>query len=84
MRKVSIALCTALVLFLDLPPGGLFIPTAAMAQSRDALVLKCRKAVFRKYGWRRTSSDGRRVRTLPKNFVVNQVDHCVANGGRPI
>ncbi len=56
--------------------------SAANAQSQDALVLKCRKAVFRKYGQRRIQADGRKVRSLPKNFVLRAVDSCVANGGR--
>jgi hypothetical protein len=61
--------------------GPSIMPQAA-AHTRDAMALKCRKAVFRAYGHRKVEADGRRVRTLNRDFVVRQVDACVANGGR--
>lgn len=83
MKGGLMAAVVTLVLFLpSAAPRGLALVAVAEAQASEALVLKCRKAVFRKYGHRQVRSDGRRVRTLRKNFVLNQVDNCVANGGR--
>jgi hypothetical protein len=83
MKSCLIVMTFAFVVFLPSPtPEGLFLVPEAKAQSSEALLLKCRKAVFRKYGHRGVQPDGKRVRTLPKQFVLNAVDQCVANGGR--
>ena len=52
------------------------------AAGSSALVLKCRKAVFRKYGRRAPDATGKKMLYLNMNFAVRQVDICVANGGR--
>ncbi len=83
MRKLLIG--CSVTSFLVMPPtlqieGSVF--PQAQAQTRDALILKCRKAVFRKYGRRVTHVGGSRMLELHKDFVVRQVDMCVANGGR--
>jgi hypothetical protein len=57
----------------------------AMAQSRDELYAKCRRAIFRKYGQpgvQYNRAPGRRV--LPSKFVIGAIDRCVASGGRSI
>jgi hypothetical protein len=76
MRAILIAACVAFLLVAPAP--GFVEMSVARAEASGALLLKCRKAVFRKYG-RRT---GAGQRLLPKNFVVQQVDLCVANGGQ--
>jgi hypothetical protein len=81
MRTALFALGLALVLLTPLPdPSGLSIVQRAEALPSEALMLKCRKAVFRKYA--RRNNRGRRV--LPAHFVIRNVDACVANGGRVI
>jgi hypothetical protein len=83
MRILLAATSLAFVLHL-LPPtqvGSMGVPQAYAAHN-EALYRSCRKTVFRVYGHREVRADGRHVRKLKKNFVVRQVDHCVANGGR--
>lgn len=83
MKAVLAVATFALVMSSTLPTDrGLSIMPQAQAAASDAMIAKCRKAVFRAYGHRQVRADGRRVRTLNKNFVVRQVDDCVANGGR--
>jgi hypothetical protein len=83
MTLLRAATTFAFVLFLPiLVPDLLSMMPQAEAAASDAMLLKCRKAVFRAYGQRQVQADGRRVRTLNKDFVVRQVDQCVANGGR--
>jgi hypothetical protein len=82
MRMLPLAVCLTLLLFLPAPsPLGVSFIRLATAQAPDALILKCRKAVFRKYG--RAGTDPKK-RYVKKNFVVQEVDRCVANGGRVI
>jgi hypothetical protein len=64
-------------------PQGVSVIAQVQAHSRDALVRKCRKAVFRQYGQRRIRH-GRKVRSLNNKFSIGAVDSCVANGGRVI
>jgi len=45
--------------------------------NRDALLMSCRKQVFRKYGFRTPYG----MLALRKEFVVQRVDTCVAAGG---
>jgi hypothetical protein len=76
----ALPLAGGLALFLLLPSTGpMSLTGQAAAQASDALVLKCRKAVFRKYGH---SGKDPNKRYLKKDFVVREVDRCVANGGR--
>ena len=78
MRALPLAL--GLVLFLLLPSTVPMSQTGqAAAQASDALILKCRKAVFRRYGH---SGMHPRKRYLKTDLVVREVDRCVANGGR--
>ncbi len=82
MRMLPLAVC--LTLFLFLPSSGpvdMSLVRQAAAETQDALVQKCRKAVFRKYGWRETR-DERRVLVMSSRQVISAVDQCVANGGR--
>jgi hypothetical protein len=57
MRMMPIALCMTMLLFLPSSAHGPFLGPAAaqtqtksQAQSREALYVKCRKAIFRKHG----------------------------------
>jgi len=69
-----------LVLFLLLPSTVPMSQTGqAAAQASDALILKCRKAVFRRYG--HSGADPSK-RYLKMDLVLREVDRCVANGGR--
>ena len=78
MRALPLAL--GLALFLLLPSTGpMSLTRQAAAQTSEALVLKCRKAVFRRYG--HSGADPSK-RYLKKDFVMREVDRCVANGGR--
>ena len=78
MRALLIG--AGLTVLLLAPYPDVVAGSTARAETRasEALLLKCRKAVFRKYGWR--VGEGRLG--LPREFVVRQVDLCVANGGR--
>ena len=51
----------------------------AAGQALEALVLKCRKAVFRRYGHSGADPSKRYLKT---DLLVREVDRCVANGGR--
>ena len=87
MRILTIAcMAAAMSLFCPLSspsPDGLFAIPQAQAKASDALVRKCRKAVFDKYGQRKIKS-GRKVRSISIKFSIAAVDACVANGGRVI
>ena len=86
--RVLMIVCMAAAMSLFFPlsspsPDGLFAIPQAQAKASDALVLKCRKAVFKKYG-QRTVDSGRPVRSISFKFSIAAVDACVANGGRVI
>lgn len=49
----------------------------AAPQSREALYESCRQQAFRRFGWH----NGARV-VLYTDFLVQQTDYCVSNGGR--
>jgi hypothetical protein len=49
----------------------------AAPQSREALYASCRQQAFRKFGWH----NGARV-VLYTDFLVQQTDYCISNGGR--
>ena len=78
MRGILIALGVASALFVPSPDP--LVPSAAQAAVRasDDLLLKCRRSVFRRYGYRGPGG----LLYLNKDFVVRQVDRCVASGGR--
>ena len=83
MRSVFIGFGLLFTLLLIAPAtAGQSTGLRLTAQASDALVLKCRRDVFHKYGHCHQYADGKRVRRLPRDFVMRQVDHCVANGGR--
>jgi hypothetical protein len=66
------------------PPGLSGAPSfisAAMGQTPDALYLKCRKAIFKKYG-RRGTQYGSKKLLIRSTAATQSVDQCVANGGR--
>jgi hypothetical protein len=87
MRMPPIALCVMLLSLLSCAAQvSFFAPAAAQTkaqpQSREALYLKCRKAMFRKYGQSgAVYSVGPRYLVLPYTSG-SRIDQCVANGGR--
>jgi hypothetical protein len=86
---LPIALCITLLLLLSpvaqapvVPPAAAQTQTKAQPQSREALYLQCRKAIFRKYGQPgAVYSIGPRYLVLPYTSG-SRIDQCVANGGR--
>ena len=86
MRFVFTLIALSFAFVVLLPSGGsrgVSVFSEAQAHASDALALKCRKAVFDKYGQRKIKS-GRPVRSLPSKFVQGAVSSCVANGGTVI
>jgi len=87
MRMPPIALCVMLLLPLSsvAPVAGQAAAqtqTKEQPESREALYLKCRKAIFRKYGQSgAVYSVGPRYLVLPYTSG-SRIDQCVANGGR--
>jgi hypothetical protein len=89
MRMLPIALCVTLLSLLSFAaqvsffaPAAAQTQTKAQPQSREALCLKCRKAIFRKYGQSgAVYSVGPRYLVLPYTSG-SRIDQCVANGGR--
>jgi hypothetical protein len=89
VRMLPIALCVTLLLLLFstqrisvVAPAAAQTQTKAQPQSREALYLKCRNAIFRKYGQSgAVYSVGPRYLVLPYTSG-NRIDQCVANGGR--
>jgi hypothetical protein len=89
MRMLPIALCVTLLSLLSFAaqvsffaPAAAQTQTKAQPQSREALYLKCRNAIFRKYGQSgAVYSVGPRYLVLPYTSG-SRIDHCVANGGR--
>ena len=89
MRMPPIALCVTLLLLLSFAaqlsffaPAAAQTQTKAQPQSREALYLKCRNAIFRKYGQSGAIySVGPRYLVLPYTSG-SRIDQCVANGGR--
>jgi hypothetical protein len=86
---LPIALCTMLLLLLSpvaqapfFAPAAAQTQTQAQPQSREALYLKCRNAIFRKYGQSgAVYSIGSKYLVLPYTSG-SRIDQCVANGGR--
>ena len=89
MRMPPIALCVTLLLLLSFAaqmsffaPAAAQTQTKAQPQSRVALFLKCRNAIFRKYGQSgAVYSIGSKYLVLPYTSG-SRIDQCVANGGR--
>ena len=89
MRMPPTALCVTLLLLLSFAaqvsffaPAAAQTQTKAQPQSREALYLKCRNAIFRKYGQSgAVYSVGSRYLVLPYTSG-SRIDQCVANGGR--
>jgi hypothetical protein len=86
---LPIALCIVLLLLLSFAaqvsffaPAAAQTQTKAQPQSREALYVKCRNAIFRKYG-----QPGVQYNAGPRYLVLpytsgSRIDQCVANGGR--
>jgi hypothetical protein len=88
MRKVPLALYITLLLLPQASGVPLIGQAAAQtqpksqAQPREALYLKCRSEIFRKYGQPGIQySYGPKYRVLPYT-AGSLIDQCVANGGR--
>ena len=89
MRMLPIALCMMLLVLLSsvaqmpfVAPAAAQTQTKAQPQSREALYLKCRNAIFRKYGQSGAHFGiGSRYLVLPYTSG-SRIDQCVANGGR--
>ena len=89
MRMPPIALCVTLLLLLSFAAQAPVVgqaaaqtQTKAQPQSREALYVKCRNAIFRKYG-----QPGVQYNAGPRYLVLpytsgSRIDQCVANGGR--
>jgi hypothetical protein len=85
MKFVMTTAVLALVLLAaPVTPAGLALVAPAQAESGnpkgEALWRACRKAVFRKYGYRRADRNGRRY--MSARDAIRFTDVCVANGGR--
>jgi hypothetical protein len=84
---LPIALCMMLLVLLSSVAQTPFVApaaaqTKAQPQSKEALYVKCRNAIFRKYGQPGVQyNHGPRYLVLPYTSV-SQIDQCVANGGR--
>jgi hypothetical protein len=86
---LPIALCMMLLVLLAsvaqtpfVVPAAAQTQTKAQPQSKEALYLKCRDTIFRKYGQPGVQYNfGPRYRVLPYT-AGSWIDHCVANGGR--
>jgi hypothetical protein len=86
MKVLQRALFATLILLLPSADPVSFVgKAAAQAQekSREALYMKCRNEVFRKYG-SRENRDGRRKLVMLSHVATSVIDQCVANGGRPL
>jgi hypothetical protein len=89
MRMPPIALCVTLLFLLSFAarlsffaPAAAQTQTKAQPQTREALYLKCRNAIFRKYGQSgAVYSIGSKYLVLPYTSG-SRIDQCVANGGR--
>ena len=89
MRMLPIALCMMLLVLLSsvaqtpfVAPAAAQTQTKAQPESKEALYLKCRDTIFRKYGQPGVQYNfGPRYRVLPYT-AGSWIDHCVANGGR--
>jgi len=89
MRMPPIALCMMLLLLFASAAQTPFVAPAAaqtkakeQSQSREALYVKCRNAIFRKHG-----QPGVQYNAGPRYLVLpytadSWIDKCVASGGR--
>jgi hypothetical protein len=89
MRILPIALCMMSLLLLSsvaqtpfVAPAAAQTQTKAQPQSREALYVKCRNAIFRKHG-----QPGVQYNAGPRYLVLpytadSWIDKCVASGGR--
>ncbi len=81
MRTLRFALCLALYFLLRLfGPAEVSLISEAAAQpakmTPDELYLKCRNAMFRRYG-HRVTDDGRQKLAMFSDVSVRLVDECV-------
>jgi hypothetical protein len=89
VRKLLIALTLGILLALPSQgPDGVSVVAPAQAQTRpapktpawEAMWRNCRKAVFRKYGYRQPERPGKILLDADRASVLT--DACMANGGR--
>jgi hypothetical protein len=82
MRALPVELCILAFWSLSAVQPALSIEPIK-ARSKDDLYVKCRHAIFRRYGSPAISySTGRPgYRALPHQFVIGAIDRCVASGG---
>ena len=88
MRMMKIALCMIFVLLLSalahmpfVAPATAQTHTKPQAQSREALYVKCRNAIFRKHGQPGVQyNHGPRYLVLPYT-ADSWIEKCVASGG---
>jgi hypothetical protein len=86
---LPIALCMMLLVLLSsvaqtpfVAPAAAQTQTKAQPESKEALYLKCRDTIFRKYGQPGVQYNfGPRYRVLPYT-AGSWIDQCVASGGR--
>ena len=90
MRMLPIALGITLLLLLScvtqapvVGPAAAQMPAKSQPQSKEALYVKCRDAIFRKYGQPGVQyNHGPRYLVLPYTSV-SQIDQCVATAAAP-
>src|SRR5262249_55993353 len=86
MRMLPIALCMMLLVLLSsvaqtpfVAPAAAQTQTKAQPESKEALYLKCRDTIFRKYGQPGVQYNfGPRYRVLPYT-PATRIDHSLAN-----
>ena len=83
MKLAQVTLCAVIFAAMasvvaDAAPARRTAKVQAVPKSGPELYQYCRLLAFRKFGW--NYGDGRLA--LYPNFVVEQQDHCVRNGGR--
>jgi hypothetical protein len=83
MRFVLFALSAVVIACLaataaDAAPARQRPGAQAVPKSREALFQHCRAEAFRKFGW----NHGSKGRVLYVDFVFEQTEYCVRNGGR--
>jgi hypothetical protein len=78
-HRLIVALLALLVLASGATQGAL--AAAQSSRTSEALYIKCRQAVFAKYG-KRVPHDGKMKLALENQFASDMTDMCVRNGGR--
>ncbi len=79
-HRLIVSLLALLVLASGATQGALAAAQSSRTTS-EALYVKCRQAVFAKYG-KRVPHDGKMKLALENQFASDMTDMCVRNGGR--